>query len=134
MYKRQALDHEGHTLYIRHQKGELGCHFERLYIALRRLAREINGFSYTDYSGWRCLDGSSSTPVSYTHLDVYKRQAPDCQGTVKGKWLLERGPHFMNLHETAMGQRFFNVQLPALINTLKDIAAALSRPAPSAIS
>ena len=36
----------------------------------------------------------------------------------------------MNLHETAMGQRFFNVQLPALINTLKDIAAALSRPAP----
>lgn len=40
----------------------------------------------------------------------------------------------MNLHETAMGQRFFNVQLPALINTLKDIAAALSRPVPSAIS
>lgn len=40
----------------------------------------------------------------------------------------------MNLHETAMGQRFFNVQLPALINTLNDIAAALSRPAPSAIS
>ena len=40
----------------------------------------------------------------------------------------------MNLHETAMGQRFFNAQLPALINTLKDIAAALSRPAPSAIS
>ena len=33
-----------------------------------------------------------------------------------------------------MGQRFFNVQLPALINTLKDIAATLSRPAPSAIS
>lgn len=40
----------------------------------------------------------------------------------------------MNLHETAMGQRFFNVQLPALINTLKDIAAALSRSIPSAIS
>ena len=38
-----ALDHEGHTLYIRHQKGELGRRFERLYIALRRLAREING-------------------------------------------------------------------------------------------
>ena len=34
----------------------------------------------------------------------------------------------MNLHETAMGQRFFNAQLPALIDTLKDIAAALSRP------
>lgn len=31
----------------------------------------------------------------------------------------------MNLHETAMGQRFFNAQLPALIDTLKDIAAAL---------
>ena len=46
-----ALDHEGHTLYIRHQKGELGRRFERLYLALRRLAREINGFSYTDYSG-----------------------------------------------------------------------------------
>ena len=28
----------------------------------------------------------------------------------------------MNLHETAMGQRFFNVQLPALINTLKDLS------------
>lgn len=41
-----ALDHEGHTLYIRQQKGELGRRFERLYIALRRLAREINGFSY----------------------------------------------------------------------------------------
>ena len=52
-----ALDHEGHTLYIRHQKGELGRRFERLYLALRRLAREINGFSYTDYSGWRCPDG-----------------------------------------------------------------------------
>ena len=40
-----ALDHEGHTLYIRHQKGELGRRFERLYLALRRLAREINGLS-----------------------------------------------------------------------------------------
>lgn len=38
-----ALDHEGHTLYIRRQKGELGRRFERLYLALRRLAREING-------------------------------------------------------------------------------------------
>ena len=26
-----ALDHEGHTLYIRRQKGELGRRFERLY-------------------------------------------------------------------------------------------------------
>ena len=56
-----ALDHEGHTLYIRHQKGELGRRFERLYLALRRLAREINGFSYTDYSGWRRPDGVSTT-------------------------------------------------------------------------
>ncbi len=38
-----ALDHEGHTLYIRHQKGELGCRFERLYLALRRLARKSTG-------------------------------------------------------------------------------------------
>ena len=37
------------------------CIRDRLYIALRRLAREINGFSYTDYSGWRCPDGSSTT-------------------------------------------------------------------------
>lgn len=34
----------------------------------------------------------------------------------------------MNLHETAMGQRFFNVQLPALINTLKDIAVGAFPP------
>lgn len=66
-----ALDHEGHTLYIRRQKGELGRRFERLYLALRRLAREINGFSYTDYSGWRCLDGSSSTlPSGSRHLTL----------------------------------------------------------------
>lgn len=58
-----ALDHEGHTLYIRHQKGELGRRFERLYLALRRLAREINGFSYTDYSGWRRPDGVSTNPA-----------------------------------------------------------------------
>lgn len=58
-----ALDHEGHTLYIRRQKGELGRRFERLYLALRRLAREINGFSYTDYSGWRCLDGKFLHPA-----------------------------------------------------------------------
>ena len=35
-----ALDHEGHTLYIRRQKGELGRRFERLYLALRRLAEK----------------------------------------------------------------------------------------------
>lgn len=66
-----ALDHEGHTLYIRRQKGELGRRFERLYLALRRLAREINGFSYTDYSGWRCLDGSPPPcPSGSRHLTL----------------------------------------------------------------
>lgn len=33
----------------------------RLYIALRRLAKHIPGFHYTDYSGWRRLEGSSDT-------------------------------------------------------------------------
>ena len=65
-----ALDHEGHTLYIRHQKGELGRRFERLYLALRRLAREINGFSYTDYSGWRCPDGGSTTLPLWRRLTL----------------------------------------------------------------
>ena len=46
-----ALDHEGHTLYIRHQKGELGRRFERLYLALRRLAREINATLITAAGG-----------------------------------------------------------------------------------
>mgnify|MGYP000441237700 FL=1 len=86
-----ALDHEGHTLYIRHQKGELGCHFERLYIALRRLAREINGFSYTDYSGWRCLDGSSSTlPLwieasdpSHGRKFIFTQKGPALQTTIR---------------------------------------------------
>lgn len=54
------LDQEGHTLYARRLKGELGRHFERLYLALRRLSREINGFSYTDYSGWKCPEGTST--------------------------------------------------------------------------
>ena len=27
-----------------------------------------------------CLDGALSIPVSYTHLDVYKRQVHECNG------------------------------------------------------
>ena len=85
-----ALDHEGHTLYIRRQKGELGRRFERLYLALRRLAREINGFSYTDYSGWRCLDGSSSTlPLWIEAFDpshgrkfIFTQKGPALQTTI----------------------------------------------------
>ena len=86
----EALDHEGHTLYIRRQKGELGRRFERLYLALRRLAREINGFSYTDYSGWRCLDGSSSTlPLWIEAFDpshgrkfIFTQKGPALQTTI----------------------------------------------------
>lgn len=86
-----ALDHEGHTLYIRRQKGELGRRFERLYLALRRLAREINGFSYTDYSGWRCLDGSSSTlPLwieasdpSHSRKFIFTQKGPALQTTIR---------------------------------------------------
>ena len=86
-----ALDHEGHTLYIRQQKGELGRRFERLYIALRRLAREINGFSYTDYSGWRCPDGSSTTlPLwieasdpSHSRKFIFTQKGPALQTTIR---------------------------------------------------
>ena len=45
-----ALDHEGHTLYIRHQKGELGCHFERLYIADPATHEEVKDPYYTWYN------------------------------------------------------------------------------------
>ena len=31
------------------------------------------------------LMADCSTAVSYTHLDVYKRQAPDCQDTQSGE-------------------------------------------------
>lgn len=86
-----ALDHEGHTLYIRHQKGELGRRFERLYLALRRLAREINGFSYTDYSGWRCPDGVSATlPLwieasdpSHGRKFIFTQKGPALQTTIR---------------------------------------------------
>lgn len=85
-----TLDHEGHTLYIRQQKGELGRRFERLYIALRRLAREINGFSYTDYSGWRCPDGVSTTlPLwieasdpSHGRKFIFTQKGPALQTTI----------------------------------------------------
>ena len=86
-----ALDHEGHTLYIRQQKGELGRRFERLYIALRRLAREINGFSYTDYSGWRYPDGVSTTlPLwieasdpSHGRKFIFTQKGPALQTTIR---------------------------------------------------
>ena len=39
----------------------------------------------------------------------------------------------MNFHETKMGTIFFNHQIPELIKTLRDIATALSKPAPAAI-
>lgn len=55
------LDSEGYTYYARRQKGELGRKYERLYIALRRLAKNVDGFHYIDYSGWRCLEHSSDT-------------------------------------------------------------------------
>jgi hypothetical protein len=55
------LDSEGYTYYARRQKGELGRKYERLYIALRRLSNNVEGFHYTDYSGWRCLDHSLDT-------------------------------------------------------------------------
>lgn len=55
------LDPEGYTYYARRQKGELGRKYERLYIALRRLSKNVEGFHYIDYSGWRCLEHSSDT-------------------------------------------------------------------------
>ena len=86
-----ANNHEGHTLYIRHQKGELGRRFERLYLALRRLAREINGFSYTDYSGWRRPDGVSTTlPLwieasdpSHGRKFIFTQKGPALQTTIR---------------------------------------------------
>ncbi|RFZ77587.1 DUF4313 domain-containing protein [Lacrimispora amygdalina] len=59
--KLQRLDPEGYTYYARRQKGELGRKYERLYIALLRLSKYVDGFHYTDYSGWRCLEHSSDT-------------------------------------------------------------------------
>ncbi|WP_148509879.1 DUF4313 domain-containing protein [Hungatella hathewayi] len=55
------LDPEGYTYYARRYKGELGRKYERLYIALHRLAKNVDGFHYIDYSGWRCLEHSSDT-------------------------------------------------------------------------
>lgn len=39
----------------------------------------------------------------------------------------------MNFYETKMGSHFFNRQIPELIRALREVAAALSRPAPAAI-
>lgn len=39
----------------------------------------------------------------------------------------------MNFHETKMGTIFFNHQIPELIKALREIAAAMSKPAPAAI-
>ena len=38
----------------------------------------------------------------------------------------------MNFHETALGRRFFEGQLPQLITSLKEISAALKEPRPVA--
>ncbi len=39
----------------------------------------------------------------------------------------------MNFYETKMGHIFFNHQMPELIRTLREIATALSKPAPAAV-
>lgn len=54
------LDPDGYTYYFRCQKGEIGRKYERLYIALKRLAKNITGFHYTDYSGWKEADSALS--------------------------------------------------------------------------
>lgn len=59
--KLKKLDPDGYTYYVRRLNGEIGRRYERLYIALRRIAKHIPDFHYTDYSGWRCLEQSSAT-------------------------------------------------------------------------
>ena len=59
--KLKKFDLDGYSYYSRRLNGELGRRYIRLYIALRRLAKHIPGFHYTDYSGWRCLADSSDT-------------------------------------------------------------------------
>lgn len=59
--KLKKLDPDGYTYYVRRLNGELGRRYERLYLALRRLAKHIPGFCYIDYSGWRHLEESSDT-------------------------------------------------------------------------
>ena len=44
-----------------------------------------------------------------------------------------KGESQMNFHETKMGTIFFNHQIPELIKALREIAMALSKPAPAAI-
>lgn len=59
--KLKKLDPDGYIYYSRRLKGELGRQYERLYLALRRLANHVPHFHYTDYSGWRKLQGSDDT-------------------------------------------------------------------------
>lgn len=59
--KLKKLDPDGYTYYSRRLKGELGRQYERLYLALRRLANHVPHFHYTDYSGWRKLQDSDDT-------------------------------------------------------------------------
>lgn len=59
--KLKKFDPSGYTYYSRRQKGELGRQYERLYLALRRLANHTPHFHYTDYSGWRKLQNSNDT-------------------------------------------------------------------------
>lgn len=47
--KLKKLDPDGYTYYERRLKGELGRRYERLYLALRRLANHIPDFHYTAY-------------------------------------------------------------------------------------
>lgn len=70
------LDPDGYTYYTRRLKGELGRKYERLYIALRRLAKNIEQFHYTDYSGWRYLEHSSDTLPLWVEAEdpAYKRR------------------------------------------------------------
>lgn len=55
-----ALDHEGHTLYIRRQKGELGRRFERLYprpakTGARNQRIQLHRLQRLAVSGWEFL-------------------------------------------------------------------------------
>ena len=89
--KLKKLDLDGYTYYSRRLNGELGRRYMRLYIALRRLAKHIPGFHYTDYSGWRCLDGSSSTlPLWIEAFDpshgrkfIFTQKGPALQTTIR---------------------------------------------------
>lgn len=59
--KLQKLDPDGYAYYVRRFRGELHRKYERFYIALQRVAKHIPNFHYMDYSGWHCLNNSTST-------------------------------------------------------------------------